>query len=138
CTAVPPCTAAPPPAAPGIRELAALLRAAGLDPSAEELADALWLAGHIRGPGPARPPDHGPDPETDPADPSAEPVEPLRADADTDDPVRLYAPGAHPAGGAEDETPEESPDDHGIPVRVPGAAALPRILDVQRALRALQ
>ncbi|WP_051700487.1 SAV_2336 N-terminal domain-related protein [Streptomyces sp. NRRL F-4474] len=136
--AVPPCTAAPPPAAPGIRELAALLRAAGLDPSAEELADALWLAGHIRGPGPARPPDHGPDPETDPADPSAEPVEPLRADADADDPVRLYAPGAHPAGGAEDETPEESPDDHGIPVRVPGAAALPRILDVQRALRALQ
>ncbi len=40
---------------PGFRELARLLRAAGLDPSAEELADALWLAGLIGPPGrPAR------------------------------------------------------------------------------------
>ncbi|MYV78716.1 hypothetical protein GT352_33110, partial [Streptomyces sp. SID1046] len=41
--------------APGVRELAALLRAAGLDPSAGELADALWLAGHLGGPGRAAP-----------------------------------------------------------------------------------
>ncbi|MEV7580876.1 SAV_2336 N-terminal domain-related protein [Streptomyces erythrochromogenes] len=141
--AVPPCAAAPPPAAPsptasGVRELAALLRAAGLDPSVEELADALWLAGHIRGPGPALPGARDPARETDPEDPAAEPVDPVRADADTEDPVRLYAPGAHPAAEAGDGTPEESPEEYGVPVRVPGAAALPRILDVQRALRALQ
>ncbi|MFJ1568397.1 SAV_2336 N-terminal domain-related protein [Streptomyces erythrochromogenes] len=136
--AVPPCAAAPPHPAPGVRELAALLRAAGLDPSAEELADALWLAGHIRGPGPALPGARGPGPEAEPEEPAAEPVEPVRAEADTEDPVRLYAPGAHPAADAEGGTPEESPEEYGVPVRVPGAAALPRILDVQRALRALQ
>ncbi|MGW7189093.1 hypothetical protein, partial [Streptomyces sp. NPDC054838] len=56
-----------PPAEP-IRDLAALLRGAGLDPSAEELADALWLAGRTGGPagapdagdGPAREPEPGP------------------------------------------------------------------------------
>ncbi|MFJ2591749.1 SAV_2336 N-terminal domain-related protein [Streptomyces erythrochromogenes] len=136
--AVPPCAAAPPHPAPGVRELAALLRAAGLDPSAEELADALWLAGHIRGPGPALPGARGPGPEAEPEEPAAEPVEPVRAEADTEDPVRLCAPGAHPAADAEGGTPEESPEEYGVPVRVPGAAALPRILDVQRALRALQ
>ncbi|MGW6619137.1 SAV_2336 N-terminal domain-related protein [Streptomyces erythrochromogenes] len=138
--AVPPCTpcAAAPPPAPGVRELAALLRAAGLDPSAEELADALWLAGHIRGPRPALPGARGPGPEAEPEDPAAEPVDPVRAEADAEDPVRLYAPGAHPAAEAEGGTSEESAEEYGVPVRVPGAAALPRILDVQRALRALQ
>ncbi|MFE5721696.1 SAV_2336 N-terminal domain-related protein [Streptomyces erythrochromogenes] len=139
--AVPPCTpcaAAPPPPAPGVRELAALLRAAGLDPSSEELADALWLAGHIRGPRPALPGARGPGPEAEPEDPAAEPVDPVRAEADAEDPVRLYAPGAHPAAEAEGGTSEESAEEYGVPVRVPGAAALPRILDVQRALRALQ
>ncbi|MFD8884082.1 SAV_2336 N-terminal domain-related protein [Streptomyces erythrochromogenes] len=139
CAVEPSCAAAAaPPAEPGVRELAALLRAAGLDPSAEELADALWLAGHIRGPGPALPAAPGAGPEAEPEDPAAEPVEPVRAEADTEDPVRLYAPGAHPAAEAEGGTPEESPEEYGVPVRVPGAAALPRILDVQRALRALQ
>ncbi|MFJ7773894.1 SAV_2336 N-terminal domain-related protein [Streptomyces yangpuensis] len=133
-----PSCAGPPPAAPGVRELAALLRAAGLDPSAEELADALWLAGHIRGPGPALPGTHGPAPAADPEDTAAEPVEPVRAETDTEDPVRLYAPGAHPAGETGSGTPPEPPEEYGVPVRVPGAAALPRILDVQRALRALQ
>ncbi|MFE7096693.1 SAV_2336 N-terminal domain-related protein [Streptomyces erythrochromogenes] len=136
--AAPPCAAAPQVPAPGVRDLAALLRAAGLDPSAEELADALWLAGHIRGPRPALPGPRGPAPEAEPDDPAAEPVEPARPEADTEDPVRLYAPGAHPAAEAEGGTPEEPPEEHGVPVRVPGAAALPRILDVQRALRALQ
>ncbi|MER6312588.1 SAV_2336 N-terminal domain-related protein [Streptomyces sp. NPDC001581] len=144
--AVPP--AGPPPAVPpagseprqGVRELAALLRAAGLDPSAEELADALWLAGHIRGPGPAArgAPGPYPDPDEDAEDPAGKPVEPERAQPDADDPVRLYAPGARRAGGAEGDRPEESPEEYGVPVRVPRAAALPRILDVQRALRALQ
>ncbi|MGW6787195.1 SAV_2336 N-terminal domain-related protein [Streptomyces sp. NPDC054987] len=131
--------AATAPAAPGVRELAALLRTAGLDPSAEELADALWLAGHIRGPRPAPPGNRRPGTEPPgPEDPAAEPAEPVRADTDTEDPVRLYAPGAHHPGETEGGTAEEAPEDYGIPVRVPGAAALPRILDVQRALRALQ
>ncbi|WP_404956583.1 SAV_2336 N-terminal domain-related protein [Streptomyces sp. 147326] len=128
------------PGIPGVRELAALLRAAGLDPSAEELADALWLAGHIRGQGTAAPGGRGPDPDPDEdaGDPAGKPVEPEREEADADDPVRLYASGARRAGGAEGDRPEESPEEHGVPVRVPRAAALPRILDIQRALRALQ
>ncbi|WP_314243945.1 SAV_2336 N-terminal domain-related protein [Streptomyces sp. DSM 40907] len=125
--------------APGVRELAALLRAAGLDPSAGELADALWLAGHIGGPAQAAPGGPGPGaPETAPEDPAGEPAEPVRADTEADAPVGLYAPGAARADGADGERPGESPEEYGVPVRVPGAAALPRILDIQRALRALQ
>ncbi|MGW7452491.1 SAV_2336 N-terminal domain-related protein [Streptomyces sp. NPDC054787] len=121
----------------GIRDLAALVRAAGLDPSAEELADALWLAGHIRGrsrvvPGPP------PAPEEEAGDPVREREEPVREEAEIEDPVRLYAPGQRRAGGAEGASQRESPEEYGVPVRVPGAAALPRILAVQRALRALQ
>ncbi|MEU4727078.1 SAV_2336 N-terminal domain-related protein [Streptomyces sp. NPDC023588] len=121
----------------GIRDLAALLRAAGLDPSAEELADALWLAGHIRGrsrvaPGPP------PGPEEEAEDPVTEREQPVREEAEAEDPVRLYAPGQRRAGGAEGASQGESPEEYGVPVRVPGAAALPRILAVQRALRALQ
>lgn len=127
------------PAAPSaVRELAALLRAAGLDPTAEELADALWLAGHIRGPGPAAPDAREPDRETEAEESVKESAEPIRGEAEAEDPVRLYAPGAHRSGGAEGEAPGESPEEYGVPVRVPGAAALPRILDIQRALRALQ
>ncbi|KIF04662.1 hypothetical protein PL81_17435, partial [Streptomyces sp. RSD-27] len=59
---------------------------------------------------------------------------PARVQEDDDgdeDPVRLY-----PAGAL--EPPEAEVPVAGVPVRVPGAAALPRILDIQRALRALQ
>ncbi|MFE3764521.1 SAV_2336 N-terminal domain-related protein [Streptomyces sp. NPDC059104] len=129
------------PVEPDIRALAGLLRAAGLDPSAGELADALWLAGRTRTR--ARPVPAGPDPvRADPArqgreDPGERPPPPPRRDgAETEDPVRLYAAGArHAADGDPDA---EIPLGGGVPVRVPGAAALPRILDIQRALRALQ
>ncbi|WKD32635.1 SAV_2336 N-terminal domain-related protein [Streptomyces xanthophaeus] len=125
--------------APGVRELAALLRAAGLDPSAGEIADALWLAGHIGGPAQAAPGGPGPGgPQTAPEEPGGEPAEPVRAETEADAPVGLYAPGAARADGAAGERPQESPEEYGVPVRVPGAAALPRILDIQRALRALQ
>ncbi|MFJ8564522.1 SAV_2336 N-terminal domain-related protein [Streptomyces sp. NPDC093514] len=142
--AAPEAAAAPVPAgAPGVRELAALLRAVGLDPSAEEIADALWLAGHIRGPARAAPGDREPGgggggPDTAAGEPVAEPAEPVRAEAEADAPVGLYAPGEARADGADGERPGEVPEEYGVPVRVPGAAALPRILDVQRALRALQ
>ncbi|WP_329314496.1 SAV_2336 family protein [Streptomyces sp. NBC_01278] len=127
-----------PPVPAALRDLAALLRAAGLDPTAEELADALWLAGRIGPPGPAAP-DRGltaqprkprtaggtPPPEEDSVRPEPEP----------EDPVRLYASRVL---GAVTEEAAEFPAGAGVPVRVPGAAALPRILEIQRALRALQ
>lgn len=129
------------PLEPDIRALAGLLRAAGLDPSAGELADALWLAGRTRTR--ARPVPAGPDPvradpdrqgREDPGEPP--PAPPRREEPETEDPVRLYAAG--PRHGAEGDPDAEIPLGGGVPVRVPGAAALPRILDVQRALRALQ
>ncbi|MDJ0379294.1 SAV_2336 N-terminal domain-related protein [Streptomyces sp. G-G2] len=152
-------TAADPGPPPAVRELAALLRAAGLDPSAGEIADALWLAGRTRaaaraadgalrapvdpsaGPGPDRtertdggrraaaPPDPGP---PRPAAPGEEPV-------DLVVPRRPGGPGGarQPTGAHAD--PEPGPEGvGGFPVRVPTATALPRILDIQRALRALQ
>ncbi|MGW0364072.1 SAV_2336 N-terminal domain-related protein [Streptomyces sp. NPDC002990] len=122
-----------PPSGP-IRELAALLRAAGLDPTAEELADALWLAGQISEPGRTGPGGQAPAREPEPDEPAGPPAQPVRVEVEIEDPVRLYAPGARRSADPEVEVPAPS----GVPVRVPGAAALPRILDIQRALRALQ
>ncbi|MER5808169.1 SAV_2336 N-terminal domain-related protein [Streptomyces sp. NPDC002033] len=131
----------------GIRVLAGLLRGAGLDPGAGELADALWLAGHTRpavpSPAAAAPPEPvraGPGgTEGDaPGEPAAEtgPAPRPREEADPEDPVRLYAAGARQESEIDPDA--EIPVGGGVPVRVPGAAALPRILDIQRALRALQ
>ncbi|MER8098227.1 SAV_2336 N-terminal domain-related protein [Streptomyces goshikiensis] len=127
-----------------MRELIALLRAAGLDPSAAELADALWLAGRTalaeaagEPPGTPGTPEGSPPPE-EPArgpEPSRE-QPPVREEAAPEDPVSLYAPRARRAAGPEAEA--GTPLGGGVPVRVPGAAALPRVLEVQRALRALQ
>ncbi|MFE5541400.1 SAV_2336 N-terminal domain-related protein [Streptomyces sp. NPDC056492] len=131
------CAQAPPvPAA--LRDLAGLLRAAGLDPTAEELADALWLAGRIGPAGSAGPERGRPAPPrrtrapggAAPAEEEAVPSEP-----DPEDPVRLYASRVL---GAVAEEAAGFPGGAGVPVRVPGAAALPRILEIQRALRALQ
>ncbi|MFG2620973.1 SAV_2336 N-terminal domain-related protein [Streptomyces sp. NPDC048507] len=131
----------------GIRALAGLLRGAGLDPDAGELADALWLAGHTRPA--ALSPAAGPPPEPvragqertgaeAPGEAVARtgPVPRPREEAAAEDPVRLYAAGARQ--GSELDPDAEIPVGGGVPVRVPGAAALPRILDIQRALRALQ
>ncbi|MGW9375872.1 SAV_2336 N-terminal domain-related protein, partial [Streptomyces xanthophaeus] len=121
-----------------IRELAALLRAAGIDPTAEELADALWLAGKIGRPGPAGPEVAEPAVQADAEDPVSLPGEPVRgtepARPEAEEPVSLYAAGERRGAAAGSELPEEV----GVPVRVPRAAALPRILEIQRALRALQ
>ncbi|MFE2553000.1 SAV_2336 N-terminal domain-related protein [Streptomyces sp. NPDC059355] len=127
---------APVPAA--LRDLAGLLRAAGLDPTAEELADALWLAGRIGPTGPAAPDrDRTAPPRrmrpAGAAAPAAE--EPAAPEPEPEDPVRLYA--SRMLGAVEEEA-AELPAGAGVPVRVPGAAALPRILEIQRALRALQ
>ncbi|MFF2193108.1 hypothetical protein ACFVXK_09160, partial [Streptomyces sp. NPDC058157] len=67
---MPPEHADPPatgPGDPGLRALAGLLRAAGLDPSPEELADALWLAARTREAARAAAPDPGTGREPRPA-----------------------------------------------------------------------
>ncbi|MFD0379815.1 SAV_2336 N-terminal domain-related protein [Streptomyces sp. NPDC127112] len=141
----------------GLRTLAGLLRAAGLDPSPEEIADALWLAARTREAARAASPGAGEGPEPEPArrrparaqgspgraggpSPPADAEEPptarAREDDPAEDPVRLYPAGALAAADPAPDT--EVPVAGGVPVRVPGAAALPRILDIQRALRALQ
>ncbi|MFC6827815.1 SAV_2336 N-terminal domain-related protein [Streptomyces goshikiensis] len=127
-----------------MRELIALLRAAGLDPSAAELADALWLAGRTaraaaagEPPGTPGTPEGSPPPEGPPQGPEPPREQaPVREEAAPEDPVSLYAPRARRAAGPEAEA--GTPLGGGVPVRVPGAAALPRVLEVQRALRALQ
>ncbi|MGP3688433.1 SAV_2336 N-terminal domain-related protein [Streptomyces sp. IBSNAI002] len=129
----------PPAGPPGIRELAVLLRGAGLDPSAEELADALWLAARMGRPGPPPAPGaEAPVPEPEAGEPESPPDDPGPIEPEPEDPVRLYAPGPHRAGETEAEFTGEPPVERGVPVRVPAAAALPRILEIQRALRALQ
>ncbi|MFF4098162.1 SAV_2336 N-terminal domain-related protein [Streptomyces sp. NPDC001903] len=129
---------APAPVPAALRDLAGLLRAAGLDPTAEELADALWLAGRIGRPGPATPGRDRPAPPrrartAGGAAPAEE--EPVRPEPEPEDPVRLYA--SRVLGTLAEEA-AEFPGGAGVPVRVPGAAALPRILEIQRALRVLQ
>ncbi|MFF1559691.1 SAV_2336 N-terminal domain-related protein [Streptomyces sp. NPDC058279] len=130
------------PAADPVRDLVTLLRGAGLDPTAEELADALWLAGRTGAPAgapgagddPAREPVSGPGRRQDAAREAPRADGPVREEPAPEDPVRLYA--TRTAGAADADA--DLPAGDGVPVRVPGAAALPRILEIQRALRALQ
>ncbi|MFF4317682.1 SAV_2336 N-terminal domain-related protein [Streptomyces sp. NPDC001568] len=141
----------PPPFDPEVRDLAGLLRAAGLDPSAEELADALWLAARTRRPARTDPDPDAPAPGEHPEAPSESGVRdgaagdapaapelpgPVPPEPEVEDPVRLYADGPGASGDVTSDA--EVPVGDAVPVRVPGAAALPRILDIQRALRALQ
>ncbi|MGW2029741.1 SAV_2336 N-terminal domain-related protein [Streptomyces sp. NPDC001811] len=134
---------------PGMRldELIGKLRQGGLQPTAEDVADALWLARRLGtsapgdpdgrpGPDPGGPPDRsgpagspgtgdasGPRPQHEPPDgPQA-----LRADAPA---VPLHTPAPAPyarTGG----------DPAAFPVRAPAAGALPGLLGLQKALRAL-
>ncbi|MFF3019537.1 SAV_2336 N-terminal domain-related protein [Streptomyces sp. NPDC057939] len=143
-----PAAVPPPPFDPEVRTLAVLLRAAGLDPSAEELADALWLAARTRRPARSGPDAEAPNPTERPgptpgpgtpdgtAPPAPEPPEPVPPEPEVEDPVGLYADG--PGVPSDTAVDTEVPVGDAVPVRVPGAAALPRILDIQRALRALQ
>jgi hypothetical protein len=126
-----------------LAELAERLRALGGEPSARELAEALWLARYVApaavrsDPAPAAPrpeDDHpaeaGPDPCGQGAAP--DPPAPDRPDARTllhADRPRPADRGAGPPGG----------DSAGaVRVRVPMATALPQPLALQRALRPLQ
>ncbi|MER5930145.1 SAV_2336 N-terminal domain-related protein [Streptomyces sp. NPDC002054] len=145
---------------PDLRTLVGALRAGGLDLTAEELADALWLATRTAAvaaagrDGVAAGPEPEPAQRRSPVDPAtayglpegagdrppgtAQPEQPVRP-AD-EEPVTLYAarPPEGPGLPAGPDGAELPPGLTAVPVRVPAAAALPRILDIQRALRALQ
>ena len=142
-------------AAPQRARLATLIRAlreAGLDPDREQLMDALWLGQYTRptGPAPAAAPATAAPPRPDAAaagkaaagpDRRQEPVpdpapHPGRAPRPEDDRVLLHAdPAGGPGvlGGEADGPPPE-----GLRVGVPEARALPRLLELERALRPLR
>ncbi|MGW1955357.1 SAV_2336 N-terminal domain-related protein [Streptomyces sp. NPDC001920] len=122
-----------------IGRLAERLRALGVEPSARELAEALWLARHLTPAEPSSPPERParPRPTAGAAKPAAVPPpgtpqpDDLRAEPDR---TRLY-PDPKPSG------PPAAPPPTGGPlvrVRAPEATALPRPLRLQRALRPLQ
>ncbi|WP_406122172.1 SAV_2336 N-terminal domain-related protein [Streptomyces sp. NBC_00989] len=125
--------------------LAERLRARlGVEPSARELAEALWLAEHVsRAEVTPAEPESATDPPDEPSSIPA-PQEPTpRPDstaaptpAPSDDRTHLYADRPRPTlrEGGEQAAPE--PDF--VPVRIPVATALPNSLALQRALRPLQ
>ncbi|MFI1222277.1 MULTISPECIES: SAV_2336 N-terminal domain-related protein [unclassified Streptomyces] len=146
-SAVPPGPRSAADAAPGpphgtLTALVTRLREAGLDATAEEVADALWLARWAQ-PSPRRPEEwpgpegHAPDGPALPPDegrPTAPPPAPPPA---SDAPPAERAALHVPAGGG------GSPGDvrrgvSGTSVRVPTASTLPDPLALQRALRPLQ
>ncbi|MGI5457948.1 SAV_2336 N-terminal domain-related protein [Streptomyces sp. CA-249302] len=144
------------PAAPGVdpvAELVARLRQIGLDPDAEGLCDALWLARWAR-----------PTPPAEPAEPSSTPgarpgghLRPVPDGPTTSAPASgepQREPGP-PAPQVYDETGDRRValypvPQHGtsvgagrgraapLPVGVPAAPAFPALLELQRALRPLQ
>ncbi|MET9858509.1 SAV_2336 N-terminal domain-related protein [Streptomyces smyrnaeus] len=122
-----------------VAELVARLRAAGRDPSSEELAEALWLARFglgrtagepdvdstgLRYSGTRTPQPEPPMPPAEDHD-ATEPAETPPATERTA-PVSLFAPRRH--GGAPPA---------GFPVRAPAAGALSGLLELQHALRPL-
>ncbi|MFI8960868.1 SAV_2336 N-terminal domain-related protein [Streptomyces sp. NPDC053493] len=135
-------------------ELTRRLRAGGQEPTAEEVADAVWLAqwlpgadagrrapGPTPGPSPTESPEDRRDPAIEaaatgdlpvPEEPSAPRVPPPRA-AETVD--LLMPPAGRAAAG---RTGGIGTGGAGLPVRAPGANALPGLLGLQKALRPLR
>ncbi|MFF4570444.1 SAV_2336 N-terminal domain-related protein [Streptomyces sp. NPDC001410] len=129
---------------PGMRldELIGKLRQGGLDPTAEDVADAVWLARRL---GAAPPRDAPGPPGTAPArqaDGDSEPLPPDSAAAPVTDPpqartdapaapVPLLTPGLTPRPQSDSGAPAA------FPVRAPAAGALPGLLGLEKALRAL-
>ncbi|MFF3290726.1 SAV_2336 N-terminal domain-related protein [Streptomyces sp. NPDC003023] len=122
-----------------LAELVSRMRATGLEPSAEGLADALWLA---RLTTESRPPAGGP--------PAGEPLSRPSAGtpADTTRPgTGAPLPGARPGPHTTEHTapvslyvpsaPDAAPV-RSFPIRAPATAALSGLLDLQRSLRPLR
>ncbi|MFE6461096.1 SAV_2336 N-terminal domain-related protein [Streptomyces cinereoruber] len=166
---------------PHLVELARRLRAGGQDPTAEDLADALWLARWLPGPEPETGPETGsgtgpgetagPDPgtagdgrerERDGGDRDADGAVRTEDGAVRDGVVRdgdgpVCGAGDAAGGAGPDGAARESVSLHlragatgarggagrtergaGLPVRAPGANALPGLLGLQKALRPLR
>ncbi|WP_432073370.1 SAV_2336 N-terminal domain-related protein [Streptomyces wuyuanensis] len=131
----------------------ARLRAAGLDPDAEQLCDVLWLARHTRRPEP--PPEPGQRPAAPVPAPHGEtrarPASPGEPSGPGDAPDRGH-PAPRPALDGEDRRvalypvprrdglprPGPGEDRAALTVGVPAAPVLPAPLELQRALRPLQ
>ncbi|TYB45277.1 FxSxx-COOH system tetratricopeptide repeat protein [Actinomadura chibensis] len=117
-----------------IGRLIEALRALDPQPTAEEIADALWLARFAPAaePAAARPPaPPGPEPAHDVRPPAV--VEP--PDADLAAPRRRPGPVASPQARLHVAGTARAPGD---PVRAPAAPAIPRALSLARALRPLR
>ncbi|MYU29990.1 SAV_2336 N-terminal domain-related protein [Streptomyces reticuli] len=140
----------------GLDELIGKLRQGGLQPTAEDVADALWLARRLGaassgggdggdpgtdapGAPSARPP--GPEPDAVPPDAltAAAPGTPQAPRADAPAPaVPLHTPNPAPRVRTGDGPPDRADGvPAAFPVRAPAAGALPGLLGLQRALRAL-
>ncbi|GHA58676.1 hypothetical protein GCM10010330_08190 [Streptomyces tendae] len=149
-----------------LEELIGRLRRAGLDVTAEDVADAVWLArrlgaappGAAGRPDPSTDPDPGPDPDPDPRSES-EPGSTSERGSETPpaspDPAAAADGAAPPAPdrttpGTRASTPvplrtagtaTRRGDDGGthvtVPVRAPAASALPGLLGLEKALRTL-
>lgn len=122
-----------------VERLRGVLAAAGRPPTPRELAEVLWLAGHLPG-GPDTPPAAGPDPPValpartpEGAAPSGPrpPAEPEPAQPEQPDRLPLHVPDA-PAGAGDDDLLPAAP------VRAPTDPVLPDRLAVLRALRPLK
>ncbi|WP_435246788.1 SAV_2336 N-terminal domain-related protein [Streptomyces sp. NRRL F-5630] len=129
----------PAPAPSPLSSLVLTLRTAGLDPDAEQLGDALWLAGRIGGAPaeggtgergapvsdvpPVPPPPVGPVPPAPPEPPRKRPAQGVTRTGGT---VGLHTGRTGSADGP------------GLRVGVPAAPAFGSTLDLQRALRPLQ
>ncbi|MGW2645464.1 SAV_2336 N-terminal domain-related protein [Streptomyces sp. NPDC001393] len=135
----------------GLDELIGKLRQGGLDLTAEDVADALWLAPRL-GTGPARdapepspaepgrhlrdgpaapePPDARDTPGT-PPDPGTGPRPSRPENSTAPVPLHMRTPGSGPA------RPQSAGTPAAFPVRAPAAGALPGLLGLEQALRAL-
>ncbi|MFI8400861.1 SAV_2336 N-terminal domain-related protein [Streptomyces sp. NPDC085463] len=155
---------------PHLEELARRLRAGGQDPTAEDLADALWLARWLPGPEPETggPLGTGPFPGT-PGDGADDRETDRDREQDSGDSLRAEDGSVRGGGGSVREDGDagggtgpggaarESVSLHmragapgarggagrtergaGLPVRAPGANALPGLLGLQKALRPLR
>ncbi|MFE9446807.1 SAV_2336 N-terminal domain-related protein [Streptomyces sp. NPDC006739] len=121
-------------------ELIGKLRQGGLEPTAEDVADAVWLAQRL-GAGAPRdaPPDRtAPPPAQGSGVSPPEPTAPYEERADerrtsaaaASAAVPLHTPGAAPR-------PADGGTPAAFPVRAPAASALPGLLGLEKALRAL-
>ncbi|MFH8625553.1 SAV_2336 N-terminal domain-related protein [Streptomyces vietnamensis] len=137
-----------------LEELTRRLRAGGQDPTAEDIADALWLSRWLPGPSPEGPgTDPPPDTAGDTPDTEARPAEsrdparpedeaarggtgrPTASEGTARESVSLHMKGGPggPHGGA-----GRTERGATLPVRAPGANALPGLLGLQKALRPLR